>query len=114
MVMKSMATEALKSGPGAIKRLFDILEKMPSEDTLKGLATTMNNLYPYLPIIQQALSESNIQRLEQLMGKMPNEQLLNRLLQALPALQRLPDQATLNKLLEKADSLDKLLKQLES
>ena len=102
-----------QTGPDNLKRLLVLVEKMPSDDTLQKLNTTLNNLIPYIPRLEGIFGDSNIKNLERLTKKIPDQKTLDRLVNAIPILEKMPDKKTLNQLLEKAESLGNFLNSLE-
>jgi len=113
MEIKELLRDLMHSGPENVRKLMSLLEKLPSDYTLQGLSTTVNNLIPYIPQLERMLGSGNISNLERIMNKIPDNRTLEKLANALPMLEKMPDQATLNKLLEKADSLKGFLDTLE-
>ena len=110
---KELLQDVIQSGPGNVKRLLEVAEKLPSDSTLQSLNLTINNLIPYIPQLERILGDGNIRNLERLLGKMPDKKTVDKLANTLPLLERLPDQKTLNELLTKASSLEGLIKSLE-
>jgi len=111
--LQELLKDAVQSGPGNIKKLMALAEKLPSDATLQQLSTTINNLIPCIPQLEKILGDGNIKSMERLLKKIPDTNSLNRLTDSLPILERLPDKETLSKLLEKADSLQGFLDTLE-
>ena len=113
----SKITDLLKdiaqSGPDNLKRLLVLAERMPSDETLKSLNTTINNLIPYIPQLEKIFGDSNIKNLERLTRKIPDQRTLDRLVNAIPILEKMPDKKTLSQLLDKASSLESFLNSLE-
>ena len=103
----------IHTGPENVKKLMSLLEKLPSDYTIQGLSTTINNLIPYIPQLERILGDGNIKNLERIMNKVPDNRTLEKLANALPMLEKMPDNKTLKELLEKADSLQGFLDTLE-
>jgi len=112
-ILQNLFRDIIKTGPDNAKRLMALIENLPSDSTLQGLNTTLNNLIPYIPQLERILGDGNIRNMERLLKKVPDAKTLNRLADSLPMLEKLPDAKTLNELLVKADSLQGFLESLE-
>lgn len=111
--LQELLRDLIKTGPSNVKKLMSLVEKLPSDSTLQGLNTTLNNLIPYIPQLERILGDGNIKNMEKLLKKVPDSATLDRLARALPMLEKLPDKETLSQLLDKADSLQSFLDSLE-
>ena len=111
--LQDLLRDVVQSGPGNVKKLITIAEKLPSDATLQQLTNTVNSLIPYIPQLERALGDGNLKNIEKLLKRIPDTKTLDRLTDALPLLEKMPDKATLNKLLDKADSLKGFLESLE-
>ena len=111
--LQEILRDFVQTGPENVKKLMSLLEKMPSDYTVQGLSTTINNLIPYIPQLERMLGDGNIKNMERILNKIPDTRTLEKLANALPMLEKLPDQKTLNELLEKAESLQGFLDSLE-
>lgn len=111
--IQELIKDLVKTGPDNVKRLVAMAEKLPSDDTLRQLNTTLSSLIPYIPQLERVLGDGNIKSMERLLKKIPDTKTLNRLADALPVLEKLPDKQTLNSLLAKADSLQGFLDSFE-
>ena len=114
MSWRELFKEIASTGPDNFKKLLDVAERLPSDETLRGLISTVNNLTPLIPQIERIFGDGNIKNLEGLMKKIPDQKTLNRLADALPMLEKLPDKETLTQLLNKAESLTGFLDSLDS
>ena len=110
---QELLKDLVSTGPSNAKRLMALAEKLPSDTTLQGLTTTVNNLIPYISQLERILGDGNIKNMERLLKKIPDTKTLDRLANALPMLEKLPDNKTLKELLNKADSLQGFLDNLE-
>ena len=113
MDWKALLKDFASTGPDNLKKLLSVMEKMPSDTTLHELNVTANNLIPYIPQIEKVLGDGNLKNLERLTKKIPDQKTLDRLISALPMLEKLPDKATLTQLLNKADSITGFLESLD-
>lgn len=106
----------IKTGPENVKRVVEVLDKMPSDTTLNRLIDTVDKLSPYLPILEsfgKVVGGDSLARIESLAKNCPDKSTLDRLVAAIPILEKIPDRATLTRLLDKADSLEGLMKSLD-
>ena len=112
-VIADLLKDMVHSGPGNVKKLMELAEKLPSDTTLQHLSTTIDNLIPHIPQLEKILGDGNIKSMERLLKKIPDTKSIDRLAAALPMLEKLPDQKTLSELLDKASSLQGFLDNLE-
>ena len=111
--LQDLLGDLVRTGPDNVRKLMDLVEKFPSDDTLKQLNNTLSSLIPYIPQLEKLLGDGNIKNMERLLKKVPDAKTLNRLADSLPMLEKLPDKKTLNELLSKADSLQGFLDSIE-
>ena len=114
MGLKELILGATQSGSDTFKRLADVVDKMPTDATLKEINITVSRLIPYIPQLEKMLGDGNLDKLTRIMEKVPNSYELDKLSRALMMLDRIPDKATLEKLLNKVDALENLLNTLDS
>jgi len=113
MSLQELLKDFIQTGPENVKKLMALLEKLPSDYTLQGLSTTLNNLIPYIPQLERILGDGNIKNMERILNKVPDNRTLEKLANALPMLEKMPDNKTLRELLEKAESLQGFIDSLE-
>lgn len=113
MGWRELIRDIAATGPENIKKMLEVAEKLPSDETLHELIAMVNDLMPLVPKIEKLFEGGNLTKLTKLIGKMPDQKTLNRLADALPMLEKLPDSATLKSLLDKADSLTGFLESID-
>lgn len=115
-LFRDLLADVIKSGPENVKRVVEVLDKMPSDKTLNRLLNTMDTLSSYLPILEslgKVLGDGSLAKIESLVKNCPDKATLDRLMGLAPMLEKVPDKVTLNRLLDKAESLEGLLKSLD-
>ena len=113
MNIQQLIKDICKTGPENVKKFMEVVEKLPTDETLGGLNVTLNNLIPYLPQLEKILGDGNLKNVERIVKRIPDTKSIDRLVDALPMLERLPDKQTLTKLLDKADSLQAFVDSLD-
>ena len=112
-LFQDLMKDLMHSGPENFKKLLDVAERLPAEETLLKLASSLDRWYPYLPLLEKLSGDGSLSGLERALARIPSASTLDKLSSTLPLLEKLPDERTINKFLEKADGLQKFIESLE-
>jgi len=111
--LQELLEDFVKTGPTNVKRLLELAERLPSDDTLRRLSSNLASLIPYIPQLERILNSDGTVGLKEIAAKIPDEATLKQLALALPALEHLPSEEVLKELLEKFGSLQGLIDALD-
>jgi hypothetical protein len=116
-VVADLLKDAAKNGPGNIQKVLALGDTLPKDKTLEKGIVTFDKLLPYLPMLEKAINSGELDKLEKLAKKLPDQATLKRLIAILeklaPYLDKLPDEATLKDLMKKIEPALTLLENLD-